>query len=93
MTCNLAQIGGSCSSLLSLASNGRLDLLGTPADISLSHVARGFDRRNELEGDVSDTDDTNSTASQVANKATSEKKASEKDIDYQIVRIVPQNRN
>lgn len=84
MTCNLAQVGGSCSSLLGLARNAHLDLLGAPADISLSHVARGFDRGNELEGDVADTNDTNSTASKVANEATAKKEASEKDIDYQI---------
>jgi len=34
-------------------------LLSTPATVSLSHVGRGLDRRNELEDDIANTDNAN----------------------------------
>lgn len=58
-----------------------LDLLSAPADFSLSHVARRFDRGDELKGDVAETDDANSATGNVANKTAAEEKASNKDID------------
>lgn len=81
MTCNLAQLRESCSPSPGLVGNARLDLLGAPADVSLSHVARGLDRGNELEGDVADTDDADSTTSNVANGVVAKEEASQKDIE------------
>jgi hypothetical protein len=57
-------------------------LLGAPASISLSHVARRLDQGDKFEGNVTDTDDANGAASNVANDLLAKKKASEEDVDW-----------
>lgn len=58
-----------------------LDLLGAPPAICLAHVARGFDRRDKLEGDVADADDANNDSCDGANDATAEKEATEEEVE------------
>jgi len=41
---------------------GNLDLLGTPALVSLAHVGGRLDGGDELEGDVSETDEADQRA-------------------------------
>jgi hypothetical protein len=64
-----------------------LDLLGAPPAICLAHVARGFDRRDKLEGDVADADDANNDSCDGANDATAEKEATEEEVDYNLYKL------
>lgn len=64
--------------------NARLDLLGAPAGIGLSHAARWFDQGDELEANVANSDDTDDATSNVGNGLFAEEKASDEDVDYQI---------
>lgn len=50
----------------------RLDLLGAPAGVGLAHVARGLDRRDELEGNVGDTDNANNATGDVVDDMATE---------------------
>lgn len=59
-----------------------LDLLSAPTSVlSLAHVAWGFDRGNELQGKVSDTDDADDATSDLAEDLVAKKKAAEEDVD------------
>jgi hypothetical protein len=39
-----------------------LDLFGAPAGVGFPHVGRGLNRGDELQGDISDTDESNDGA-------------------------------
>lgn len=59
-----------------------LDLLSAPSGIlSLTHVAWGFDRRDELEGDVANTNDTDNATRNLAHNSIAKKHTAEEDID------------
>lgn len=59
-----------------------LDLLSTPTGVGLAHVARGLDGGDELENNVTDTDDTDDTTSDVVDDHASEEKAADEDVDW-----------
>jgi len=59
-----------------------LDLLSTPASgLGLAHVGRGLDRRNELEGDVGDTNDANDATGDLAEDLVAEDETADEDVE------------
>lgn len=73
--------------MLRIARNARgctchLDLLSTPAGIRLAHVRGGFDRGDELEGGVRDTDEAdNGAADDLPDRAGVENNDADEDVD------------
>lgn len=60
---------------------GLLDLLSTPALVSLAHVGRGLDRRNELESDVADTNEADNAAGNDAEDMVVEEDRADEDVE------------
>lgn len=58
-----------------------LDLLGAPTSIGLAHVRRGLNRRNELKGNVADTNQTDNRASDDVENLVVEQDAADKNVD------------
>lgn len=59
-----------------------LNLLSAPTgSFGIAHVARGLNGRDELEDDVGDTDDTNGSASNLAEDSLSEEEAADEDVE------------
>lgn len=59
----------------------RLDLLSAPSLVRLAHVGRRLNRRNELEHDVSDTNDTDNGGSNLAQNGVVEQDTADEDVD------------
>lgn len=59
-----------------------IHLLSTPALVSLAHVRWGLDRRNELQSQVSETDEANNRTGNVPQHTVVQQERSDKDIDY-----------
>lgn len=60
---------------------GSLDLLGTPALVGFAHVRGGLDRRNELEGDVSETDEGDQRTIDDAQHVVVQQNGTDEDVD------------
>jgi hypothetical protein len=59
-----------------------LDLLSTPAsDLSLAHVAGGFNGRHKLEDDVSDTGDANNATGNVHQDGLAKEESADEDVE------------
>lgn len=58
------------------------NLLGAPALVGLTHVGRGFDRRDEFQDDVTDTKDADNRCSNVLQDVAVENETPDKDIDF-----------
>lgn len=58
-----------------------LDLLRSPAGVRLTHVCGGFDGRDELEGDVGNTDNTDDGAGDLAQDVVVEEDGADEDVD------------
>lgn len=61
-------------------SSSCLDLLGTPAGIGLAHIARGLDRRDELEDDIADADASDDGTRDVLDCPAAQNKAAKEDV-------------
>lgn len=62
-------------------SGGNLDLLGTPALVRFAHVRRRLDRWNELQRDVSETDEGNHRTINDAQHVVVQQDRTDKDVD------------
>ena len=62
--------------------NAVLDLLGSPSNVRLAHVWWWFDRRNELESDVPETDDANDRTGDDAEDVSFQNKDTNENINY-----------
>jgi hypothetical protein len=58
-----------------------LDLLSTPALVGLAHVGRRLNGRDELESDISDTDQANQRAVDDAQDVIVEQNGSDENVD------------
>jgi len=65
-----------------------LNLLRAPAGVRFPHVGRGFDGGNELEGDISHTDQANDGAGNNSQDAVVEEDAANEDIDWEAIGLV-----
>ncbi len=61
-----------------------LDLLGAPAGIGFPHVGRRLNRRDELKGDIADSDESDDRASDDPEDAVMKEDAADEDVDYTI---------
>lgn len=67
--------------VLTTYAGGSLDLLGTPALVGFAHVRRWLDRRNELEGDVSETDEGDQRTINDAQHMVVQQNGTDEDVD------------
>ncbi|KAF7560504.1 hypothetical protein G7046_g3645 [Stylonectria norvegica] len=60
-----------------------LDLLGSPAgSLCIAHIARGLDGRDELEGDISDTNNADDSTGDLAEDMGTKEETSDEDVDW-----------
>lgn len=59
----------------------RLHLLGTPTGVGLPHVGRRLNRRDELQDDIADTDETDDGASDDAQHTVMQQNRADKDVE------------
>lgn len=67
--------------VITTCAGSNLDLLGTPALVSFAHVRRGLDRGDELEGDVSETDEGDQRTINDAQHVVVQQNGTDKDVD------------